>query len=340
MSQYVMEDIMKNKRWSAAICAAAGLVLATAFCASASEIRIINEESESEETAAVISQGQVQGGAMTGDETEQEADTSRPLNPSAEKITADDAVSGARTLYSQMQHYADINDNTNFAALFEPGADAQTIQNQLQKIKNSLTELNGLNSHSDFCFYDPTSDTTQSPYYFAVALCDYDVDSDGAAAWYSTLMRVARYEDGWKASVMPAGELLTQILPQGFRDAQSAKRNSENLYPSFALPYKENTVFEGALYALPVLLWQEENGDVNCAVWIANGTQTAKWCDSIDLIANDKELGEVMAVNVPVQIALEGSQPTLAVCTVPANYVKTGTDAWTAVNVNSNLKYQ
>ena len=99
MSQYVMEDIMKNKRWSAAICAAVGLVLATAFCASASEIRIINEESESEETAAVISQGQVQGGAMTGDETEQEPETSRPLNPSAEKITADDAVSGARTLY-------------------------------------------------------------------------------------------------------------------------------------------------------------------------------------------------------------------------------------------------
>ena len=30
MSQYVMEDIMKNKRWSAAICAAAGLVLTIA----------------------------------------------------------------------------------------------------------------------------------------------------------------------------------------------------------------------------------------------------------------------------------------------------------------------
>ena len=338
MSQYVMEDIMKNRRWGAALCAAMGLMLATASCVSASEIRIINEESESETDAPVISQGQVQGGAMTGDETE--AESSRPLDPSAEGITADDAISGARTLYSQMQHYADVNDNTNFASLFEPGADAQTIQSQLQKVKNSLTELDGLDSHSDFCFFDPTSDATQSPYYFAVALCDYDVDSDGAAAWYSTLMRLARYEDGWKASIMPAGELLTQILPQGFRDAQSAGRNSENLYPSFALSYRENTVFAGALYALPVLLWQEENGDVNCAVWVANGTQTAKWCDSIDLIANDKELGEVMAVNVPVQIALEGSQSSLAVCTVPANYVKTGTDAWTEVNVNSNLKYQ
>ena len=329
---------MKNRRCGAALCAAMGLMLATASCVSASEIRIINEESESETDAPVISQGQVQGGAMTGDETE--AESSRPLDPSAEGITADDAISGARTLYSQMQHYADVNDNTNFASLFEPGADAQTIQSQLQKVKNSLTELDGLDSHSDFCFFDPTSDTTQSPYYFAVALCDYDVDSDGAAAWYSTLMRLARYEDGWKASIMPAGELLTQILPQGFRDAQSAGRNSENLYPSFALSYRENTVFAGALYALPVLLWQEENGDVNCAVWVANGTQTAKWCDSIDLIANDKELGEVMAVNVPVQIALEGSQSSLAVCTVPANYVKTGTDAWTEVNVNSNLKYQ
>ncbi len=333
---------MKNRRWCAAVCAAMGLVLAAGSVVSASEIRIIQDESESETEAktSVISQGQVQAGSLSGAEAETEAEASRPLDPSTEGISAEDAVNGARTLYSQMQHYANVNDNTNFSALFESGADAQTIQNQLQKVRNSLTELEGLNYHSDFCFFDPTVDKTQSPYYFAVALCDYDVDSDGAAAWYSTLMRVAAYEDGWKASVMPAGELLDQMLPPGYGSAKGAGRNCMNLYESFALPYRENTFFSGALYALPVLLWQEENGDVSCAVWVANGTQTSKWCDSIDLIANDKALGEVLAVNVPVQIALEGSQSSLALCTVPANYVKTGTDKWTSVTMNSNLKYQ
>ena len=323
---------MKNRKWVAVVSAALSLVLAAGSCAYASDIRIIGEETEpvteSPEAPAA------------GDESEQEIDNSRPLDPSAEGITAADAVNGARTLYSQMQHYADVTDNTNFAALFESGADAQTIQSQLQQIKSSLVELDGLDSHSDFCFFDPTSDSSQSPYYFAVALCDYDVDNDGAAAWYSTLMRVAKYPDGWKASVMPAGELLTQLLPQGFKDARSSGRNSENLYPSFALPYKDGAVFSGALYALPCLLWQDEAGDAECAVWLANGTPSVKWCDSIDLIAKDSELGEVMAVNVPVQLALDGGQSAMVTCTVPADYVKTGAKEWTGISVNSDLRYQ
>ena len=332
---------MKKRRWVTAIAAAMGVLLAMGSVAGASEIRIIEEsETEAEIRIPVISQGQAQMAATAAQETEAETAGSRPLDPAAEKITAAEAVNGARTLYSQMQHYADVNDNSNFAALFESGADAQTVQNQLQQIKSSLVELDGLNSHADYCFFDPTTDPTQSPYYFAVALCDYDVDSDGAVAWFSTLMRVAKYDDGWKASVMPAGELLAQKLPQGFRTASSQKRNCLNLYTSFAFPYSENAVFNGTLYALPVLLWQEENGDVNCCVWIANGTQSVKWCDSIDLIANDHDLGEVIAVNVPVQLALESGQSSLVTCTVPASYVKTQTKEWTDISMNSDLKYQ
>ena len=75
-------------------------------------------------------------------------------------------------------------------------------------------------------------------------------------------------------------------------------------------------------------------------MWLANGTQSTKWCDSIDLIASDGELGEVMAVNVPVQLVLEGGQSELVTCSVPAGYVKTGTDEWTDIRVNSDLKYQ
>ena len=47
-----------------------------------------------------------------------------------------------------------------------------------------------------------------------------------------------------------------------------------------------------------------------------------------------------MAVNVPVQLALEGGQSALVTCTVPASYVKTQTEEWTDISMNSDLKYQ
>lgn len=214
---------MSRNRWRTAVFSALLSAISCAFAmtASASDgIRIIGE-SESEQQVQTAdtapSQGAAQssstaalagaGGAEAQAETEADAaaeEGQRPLNPADEGITAEEAVREARSLYSQMQHYADINDNTQFAALFEDGADAQTVQDQLQAVKSSLADLKGLDSHSDLCFFDPTQDSTQSPYYFAVALCDYDVDASGAAAWYSTLMRLAKYPSGWKASVIPA----------------------------------------------------------------------------------------------------------------------------------------
>ena len=350
---------MSRNRWRTAVFSALFSAFSCAFAmtAPASDgIRIIGE-SESEQQVQTAdtapSQGAAQssstaalagaGGAEAQAETEADAaaeEGQRPLNPADEGITAEEAVREARSLYSQMQHYADVNDNTQFAALFEDGADAQTVQDQLQAVKSSLADLKGLDSHSDLCFFDPTQDSTQSPYYFAVALCDYDVDASGAAAWYSTLMRLAKYPSGWKASVIPAGELLARQYPEAFRSAQSAGRNAVDLYPSFALRFASGASFRGALYALPNLAWQEENGDLCVALWIANGTETSKWCDSIDLIMTDTGLGKIASVNVPVQVALVGGQSELLTCTVPASHVSGGTDAWTSVNVQSNLKYQ
>ena len=335
---------MRRGRWIASAAAAAMLLsLAAGGNVPAANIRIIGESEEQTETPALTLDGQAGEEAAAVRETESEAeapDPGKPLNPAADNITAQDAVEGARTLYSQMQHYADINDNENFAALFEKGTDAQTVQDQLQTIKSALAEMDGLDTHCDLCFFDPTKDTTQSPYYFAVALCDYDVDPDGAVAWYSTLMRTAKYADGWKISVMSAGDMLAQQFPQGYRDALGSGRNAADLYPSLAMRFTEGAVFDGALYALPCMIWQQEDGSVCCAVWLANGTGTAKWCDTIDLIIKDEKLKTITSVNVPVQQALEGGDSSLVTCTVPADHVETGKQEWTGISVNSNLRYQ
>ncbi len=332
----------------------AAAVFGTAGVVSAESIEIIGTDESEQATEAAVAQETAaatdgaaedtaaQPAADAEDQTEADESSTKvkPLNPKDENITAEEAVSSARTLYSQMQHYADVNDNSSFAALFEPGADAQTVQDQLQSVKSSLSEIENLDEHADLCFFDPTEDSTQSPYYFAVALCDYDVDLTGAVKWYSTLMKVAKYEDGWRVSISPAGELLKKNYPDGFTAADDAGYNTTDLYPSLGMRFASGAVFNGALYALPNLLWQNEAGDVGCAVWIANGTDSSKWCDTIDLIVTDKTAGDVTKVNVPIQTALDSGQSAMVTCTIPAEYVDSGKKEWTEVTVNSNLKYQ
>lgn len=330
---------MKKNRWIAFLAAVSLFTVSCAPAAEAARIRIIGtEESEIETEAAVLPEESVPADSAAADTPA--AGDEKILNPVEENLTAEEAVSAARTLYSQMQHYADVNDNSSFAALFEAGADAKTVQDQLQAVKSSLGDISSLGHHADLCFFDPTQDTSKSPYYFAVALCDYDVDGSGAVSWYSTLMRLAKYEDGWKASISPAGELLALNYPEEFRNASDSGRNAVDLYPSLGMRFASGAVFEGALYALPTLLWQDEDGTVYSAVWLANGTETSKWCDTIDLVVTDEGAGDVMKVNVPVQAALEGGQSSVVTCTIPAEYVDSGKKEWTGISVSSNLKYQ
>ena len=356
---------MRKNRWVAVLAAVSVMTVSWPGTVNAAKIRIIGTDESEVETEA-MPQGDGVGEADASEEAGAEgsaADTAaaadgaetaaadagaetvpaggaKILNPTDEGITSEEAVSAARTLYSQMQHYADVNDNTSFSALFESVADAQTVQDQLQAVKSSLNDTASLAQHADLCFYDPTQDSTRSPYYFAVALCDYDVDLSGAVSWYSTLMRLAKYEDGWKVSISPAGELLAANYPEGFTSASDSGRNAVDLYPSLGMRFASGAVFTGALYALPNLLWQDEDGNVHCSVWLANGTETSKWCDTIDLVVTDEELGDIMRVNVPVQTALEGGQSSLVTCTIPAEYVDSGRKEWTQISVSSNLKYQ
>lgn len=335
---------MKKTKWIAIMAAANMLAMSCAGAALSSEIQIIGTDESEMLTEAAQENTQEEDPASASDlaKTPDASLTGGAgiLNPADEGITAQEAVSAARTLYSQMQHYADINDNTSFAALFEAGADAQTVQDQLQAVKSSLSETKDLSMHADLCFFDPTQDSTKSPYYFAVALCDYGVDLSGAVSWYSTLMRLSKYEDGWKASISPADDLLSSSYPEGFVNAKEAGRNSVDLYPSLGMRFASGAVFDGALYALPNLLWQDENGAVLCSVWLANGTATSKWCDTIDLVVTDSGAGDVIKVNVPVQTALEGGQSSMVTCTIPAEYVDSGTKEWTDISVSSNMRYQ
>ena len=355
------------KKKCAAVYLAGALMLGTALGAGAAP-SVIYGESETTaasetvastdagktETASPLSQGAAQAGAVSqNSETEAstESDTktssgsgssesgATPLNPVSEGITEAEAVTNARALYSKMKHYAELTDNDQFAACFEADVDASTIQAEMQSVKDAVKSTEDLDQHSDVCYADPTADKTLPSSYFGVGLTDYKVNNDGTVDWYSVILRVAKYEDGWKASALPDGAYFTGRYPEGFEQAQSSGRNAVDLYPYLAMRFSDEAVFTGAFYSLVNMAWQNEDGSLGLALWLANGQDGTKWCDSIDLVLSDGTK-EVASVNAPVQQAIEGNQGKLVTVNIPAANVKTGTDQWSSLTIQSNLLYQ
>lgn len=272
-------------------------------------------------------------------EAEDAGSADKPSNPEEEGITAADAVKGARALYSKMKHYAEVTDNDSFSACFEKEADASVLQSRLAQVQAADTATKGFDRHADICYFDPTADRTQSPYYFGVGLTDYRVQRDGTVEWYSVLLRVAKYGNEWKASELPENPLPSGLYPEGYEEARRAGRNAVDLYPYLALRFSDSGVFSGSFYSLVNMAWQNGDGSLSAALWIANGQDGEKWCDSIDLILEDGEK-TVASVNAPVQQALEPGAGTLVTVNIPKESVKTGTAAWSGLTVQSNLLYQ
>ena len=349
--------MMRNR--TAAVWLAGVLAMECAFGAGAAPAVILGEsETETaleaagsgEKNAIALSQGAAQEGstaAISGEKTNEtegassdgKSDGAGPTNAEAEGITAEEAVRQARALYSKMKHYAELTDNENFASCFETAMDADTLQNQMKSVSQAEAETKALTGHKDVCFLDPTKDKTQSPYYFGVGLTDYEVEKDGSVQWYSVLMRIAKYKDGWKAAALPECNYFSGKYPEGYEAALGSGRNAVDLYPYLALRFSEKGVFDGAFYSLVNMAWQNTDGSLGLALWLANGQDGTKWCDSIDLVLTDGTK-QVASVNTPVQQAVEGGQSMLVTVNIPAANVKTGTDKWSSLSVSSNLLYQ
>lgn len=337
-----------NMRYAAYLLAGA-LALSAPAAAGAAPGVIIGEtegqsdagsESQSEEDSGSLTEEST--GSLTEEDPESltaESTSGKPSDPEEAGITAEDAVAGARALYSKMKHYAARTDNERFAACFEETLGAETIQDQLKEVRSADDATKEFEGHADVCYFDPTEDRTQSPYYFGVGLTDYRVNDDGTVDWYSVLMRVAKYGDEWKASVLPDGSLMEAKYPEGYAEAALGKRNAVDLYPYLALRFSDQGVFDGTFYSLINMVWQNGDGSLSLALWLANGTEGAKWCDSIDLVLKDS--GKTVAsVNAPVQQAVESGTGSLVTVNIPAENVKTGDSAWKNLTVESNLLYQ
>lgn len=336
----------------------AGLLLAfMALCVfpdiDAAEIRIIGEARTQSETEAregerlteTISRPEIAmkaETALTEEEPHAVSDVhfpDEPLDPAEEGINAAEATEAARTLYSKMQHYAEASDNDQFSALFEADVTAEEIQAEMKALLSRPAIAKSEARHVDVCYLDPTDGKADSPFHFGVALTDYVVSSDGSVEWYSILMKVADYSDGWKAGRLPEGNLLEGSYEGGYLDAVQAGRSAADLYPYFGLRFGEGGVFEDAFYSLIHMAWEEEDGSISFALWLANGTGGTKWCDSIEVTLNDLGSGEIASTSVPVQTSVSPGESGTIVLNIPAEAVGRK-EPWNALTVRSNLFYQ
>lgn len=262
-----------------------------------------------------------------------------PLDPVEEGINAAEAVEAARTLYSQMKHYAEATDNDEFSALFEPDITAEEIQAEMKALQTSPASEKTYPKHADICYLDPTDGKADSPYYFGVALTDYTVKDDGSVEWYSTLLKVANYSEGWKISRLPKGNLLERSYASEYLNAVREGRNAMDLYPYFGLRFGDSGVFEDAFYSLIHMAWEEADGSISLSLWLANGTGGTKWCDSIEVTLNDSGLGELFSTSVPVQSSVSPGESKTVLLNVPARDVEKD-GVWNSLTVQSNLFYQ
>jgi len=263
---------------------------------------------------------------------------STPLSVEEADVSAEDAVNGARELLARMRELAESGDAAGFAALCEASSDTETVEAQMAAAAASAEAAEDLTGRSDICIAQPDGASEAAAY--TVALTDYDVDDDGAVAWYSTILRIVRYESGWKLSTEPAPEAVRALYPAAFTEAEEAGRPAMDLYPYLAMRFYEQATFADAFYALVTMVWENEDGSLGVALWLSNDEFGDKWCDDLELTLTDAALGVLCETDCPVQQTIPAGSARLLILTVDAEDVRQTGEAYTAISVQSNLNYQ
>lgn len=118
------------------------------------------------------------------------------------------------------------------------------------------------------------------------------------------------------------------ICPQEMIDAAADSRNWTVFNGNFM--YLDNeAVYQGCSYAEVRFAWQEADGSVTAAIWLANGTGENLHYSTYSLSITDENLGEVINIqNAPLDVTLRAGTGVLQFVRIPAEQVQTGVSAW------------
>ena len=129
------------------------------------------------------------------------------------------------------------------------------------------------------------------------------------------------------------------LYPQEMMAAAADGRNCAAFNGN--LMYLDNgAVYQGCSHSEVRFAWQEPDGSVTAAIWLANGTGENLHYDAYSLTITDESLGEVVNVrNLPLDVTLRAGTGTLQLVRIPTEQVQTGTAAWGAQNCHLSVSW-
>ena len=258
---------------------------------------------------------------------------SDPQQTSEAEITAPDPVEAAQTLMEEFR--ANIGtDYEAFSALFR-----NTPEEVIQDNFNNGMPV----TQYDQTHYIPLAAEGQ---YAMVEYVYYAVSGSYPESWYVDNHHwniPMSWEDGtWKIDfgedALAAIEALTQnnpeLFPREALDASASGRNAKNI--SDEMMYLDSrAVFQGSNNSAVRFVWQEEDGSVTVALWLANGTEENIYYDTYTLSIADETLGTVVDIQkAPLEVPVRSGTSVLQFVNIPADQVRTGTAGWNTLSIH------
>lgn len=269
------------------------------------------------------------GGGQTDISGEELSD---PPQTAEAEIAATDPVEAAQTLMEEF--FTNIGtDYEAFSALYR-----NTPEESIQSAFNSGVSVD----QCDQACYIPVVMDGQYAYvdcvYYIVSGHYPDTHMD---SWYWTIPM--SWKDGaWKIdngeeAIAAINALILnnpEIYPQGLLDASADGRNG-TVFNDNMMYLDRGAVYQGHSNGAVRFAWQEEDGSVTVALWLANGTEENIYYKTYTLSITDENLGEVVNIQkASLGVSVRAGTSVLQLVNIPADQVQTGTAAWGALSTH------
>lgn len=144
-----------------------------------------------------------------------------------------------------------------------------------------------------------------------------------------------------KEAIAVTNEAILDIYPSEFREAYNAGRNAtvfggKNGGADYSWVGEKMTI-PGSLSSNVYLAWQNEDGSVSFMLNTKNGTDEIRAVMGTEVTMKDQSLGEIFVTTCEGE-NIAPKKASNGIFTVPASEVKTGTQPWTSVQVDTNQR--
>ncbi|HHU64253.1 MAG TPA: hypothetical protein GXZ32_08660 [Clostridiales bacterium] len=131
------------------------------------------------------------------------------------------------------------------------------------------------------------------------------------------------------------------LYPEGFLDAWKSGGNSAMLTPLNYMYLDNKCVYEGYSNFETKFAWQNDDGSVNLAFWIANGTDLNIYYKTATVTMTNNDNETIISLSdIPVDIAVPAMTSKIHVVQIPKSQVQNSTSKWEDVAVHTRAFFE